>query len=79
MIVHVMRISTVFANMMAAAGFALAITIAAAGITEKTTAGCYGCLHTATALKGAPGPIAAQPARGMQIAFGTARTAALVE
>lgn len=79
MIVHVMRISTVFANMMAASSFALAVTIAAAGITEKTNAGCYGCLHTGTAIKGTQATAAAMQPRGMQMAFGTGKMAALVE
>ena len=79
MIAQVMRISTVFASMMTTATLALAITIAAAGIAEKTSAGCYGCLHTSTALKGSPAAPVAEASRGMQIAFGAAKSAVVVE
>jgi hypothetical protein len=83
MIGQVLRISTVFANMMASAGLALAITIGAAGTIEKSRASCYGCLHAASALK--PGAVQGQqaiqqarvqqPAKAtaMQIAFGQGR------
>ena len=74
MIGQVMRISTVFANMMAAAGLALAITIAAGGTIERTSAHCYACLH-------ASGAIAARSAAKVtlatpiQVAFGLPRSA----
>lgn len=74
MIAEVMRLSTVFANMMLGAAFALAITIGVGGTIEHTRAGCYGCLHTSsskTMLAEAPSP--------MQLAFGAPKTAARIE
>lgn len=50
MIDQVLRLSTVFANIMLASSLALSITIAVAGTVERTKAGCYGCLHTSGAL-----------------------------
>jgi hypothetical protein len=74
MIGQVLRISTVFANMMAAAGLALAITIAAAGTIERTSAHCYACLSAsgAIATRTAARATAASP---IQIAFGSHRSA----
>ena len=79
MIAQVMRISTVFASMMACSSFALAITIAAAGAIERTHAGCYGCLSASAALKGPIGSPIAETQRPIQTAFGRAKVAALVE
>lgn len=76
MIGQVLRISTVFANMMLGAGFALAITIAVAGTIERTHAGCYGCLHTSDAIA-IKGKSATAAASGVRLAFGTRVAGAL--
>lgn len=74
MIGQVMRISTVFANMMAATSFALAITIAAAGTIERTSTHCYGCLHASGAIvKRAPAQV--KSPTPIQLAFGSIRDA----
>ena len=77
MIGQVLRISTVFANMMLGAGFALAITIAVAGTIERTHAGCYGCLHTSDAMAIKGGKVARAEASGVRLAFGTRIAGAL--
>ncbi len=79
MIAQVMRISTVFASMMACSSFALAISIAAAGTIERSHAGCYGCLGASAALKSPANAATADVPRRLQTAFGTARIVALVE
>lgn len=50
MIDEVMRLSAVFASMMASSTFALAIVIGVAGTIDRQAAGCYGCLDVRTAL-----------------------------
>lgn len=79
MIVQVMRISTVFASMLAGSSFALAVTIATAGTIERTQAGCFGGLTASAALKGPVTATTTEIPRRMQTAFGRARIAALVE
>lgn len=74
MIGQVLRISTVFANMMAVAGLALAVTIAAAGTIERTSAHCYACLHASGAIA-VRTAVKSTPATPIQIAFGSVRGA----
>ena len=78
MIGQVLRLSTLFANIMVAAGFALAITIAVAGTIERTSAHCYACLHASAALAkpaSAPAVVRDYAPTPIQIAFGSARGA----
>ncbi|MBS0241713.1 MAG: hypothetical protein JSS20_06005 [Proteobacteria bacterium] len=50
MIGQVLRLSTVFANLMAASTLALALTIAIAGTVERSRSHCHACLHSSAAL-----------------------------
>ncbi len=44
MIDNVLRLSAIFANMMAYSAFGLAVVIGVAGTAERTGAACHGCL-----------------------------------
>jgi hypothetical protein len=70
MIGQILRLSTIFANMMAAAGLALAITIAVAGTVERSSAHCYACLSASGAIQ-IRSAAKATVATPIQIAFGS--------
>ena len=77
MIAEVLRISTVFANMMLAASLALAVTIAVAGTIERTGAGCHGCRTTGEAIAIKAAKAGRAEASGIRLAFGTRLAGAL--
>ncbi len=75
MIGPVLRLCTIFANMMAGASLALAVTIAVAGVVEKSSLRCGGCLHTsAVAIETTPRLVLSQDARRVQVARGAVRS-----
>jgi hypothetical protein len=50
----VLRLSTLFASMMAGSAFALALAIGIAGTAERTGAACIGCASAIAAAFGKP-------------------------
>lgn len=70
MIDNVLRLSAIFANMMAFSTFALAMVIGIAGTAERTGIACHGCLAPITAALAASKPTASAKFTSAKLALG---------